>query len=103
MYRQVSVLTTLLALSATGAALLAQAPRPRPAADVKAGPWFSVPLPPKLGGVPAVLVGDRGVRPAIVPSGEAGYREMDGKLIRADLETIVGFSKESRATKEIGN
>jgi hypothetical protein len=53
--------------------------------------------------VPAVVVGDRGVRPAIVPQGENGYRELEGKAIRADLETIVGFSKESRATKEIGS
>ena len=67
------------------------------------GPWFNVPLPPKLGAVPAVVVGDRGVRPAIVPTGEASFRELEGKTIRADLETIVGFSKESRATREFGN
>src|SRR5262245_59949650 len=78
--------------------------RPREAAPTPAaGPWFGVPLPPKLGGVPAVLVGPRGVRPAIVPQGEAGYREFEGKTIRADLETIVGFAKESRTTKEIGS
>jgi hypothetical protein len=96
-----SFVVACLALSA--ATVFAQA-RPREAAaPPPPGPWFSVPLPPKLGGVPAVLVGPRGVRPAIVPQGEAGYREFDGKAIRADLETIVGFSKESRATKEIGS
>lgn len=67
------------------------------------GPWFSVPLPPKLGEVPAVLVGPRGVRPALVPADETQFTELEGKNIRADLETIVGFSKESRATREIGN
>jgi hypothetical protein len=79
-----------------------QAPRVRESTSQPA-PWFGVPLPPKLGGVPAVIVGDRGLRPAIVPQGEAGYREFDGKAIHADLETIVGFSKESRATREIGS
>ena len=66
-------------------------------------PWFGVPLPPKRGEVPAVLVGDRGTRPALVPTGEATFREFDGKGIRADLETIVGFSNESRTTKEVGS
>jgi hypothetical protein len=79
------------------------AQRGGPVPAPKPGPWFAVPLPPKLSGVPAVLVGDRGVRPAIVPAGETSYRELEGKTIRADLETIVGFSKESRATKEIGS
>lgn len=85
-----------------GATASAQAPRgaaPAPAP----GPWFGVPLPPKLGGVPAVLVGSRGVRPAIVPQGEGNSPEFIGATIRRDLETIVGFSKESRATKEIGS
>src|SRR6185295_1963876 len=82
----------------------AQQARGRGAAPAqKAGPWFSVPLPPKLSAVPAVVVGDRGARPAIVPTGEAAFRELEGKTIRGDLETIVGFAKESRATKEIGN
>jgi hypothetical protein len=47
--------------------------------------------------------GPRGVRPAIVPPGEAKFRELEGATIRGDLETIVGFSKESRASHEIGN
>ncbi len=89
-------------LTALPAAGVAQPPRSREAPSPPAGPWFSVPLPPKLGGVPAVLVGDRGTRPAIVPAGEATYRELTGANIRADLDTIVGFSKESRSTREIG-
>jgi hypothetical protein len=96
--------TVILTLCVTAVAtpVLAQpAPPTRPAAAP--APWFGVPLPPKLGGVPAVLVGPRGVRPAIVPPGEAKHRELEGATIRADLETIVGFSKESRASREIGN
>jgi len=92
----------VLFLALAGAHTLAQAPARRAPAAPPPGPWFSVPLPPKLGGVPAVVVGDRGTRPAIVPSGEAGFKEFDGQTIRADLETIVGFSKASRAEKEFG-
>jgi hypothetical protein len=99
--RRLLVITTALLVAAAGP-VFAQAP-PREAAAPPKGPWFGVPLPPKLGGVPAVLVGSRGVRPAIVPQGESGYRELEGKSIRADLETIVGFSKASRASHEIGS
>jgi Peptidase family M28 len=89
-------------LSGTASLCVAQtAPRAR-AASAPA-PWFGVPLPPKLGGVPAVLVGPRGVRPAIVPSGEPKSPELEGASIRADLDTIVSFSKESRTSHEIGN
>jgi len=91
----------LAASVATGSA---QQPAGRgAAAAAKPGPWFGVKLPPKLSAVPAVVVGDRGTRPAIVPQGEASFHEFDGATIRKDLETIVGFSKESRAAKEIGS
>jgi hypothetical protein len=64
--------------------------------------WFGVPLPMAPGHEPAVIVGDRGVRPAVVPAGEERHTELAGAAIRADVDTIVGFSKESRATREIG-
>ena len=80
MIRRLLAITTLLVLAA-GAAASAQS-RAGEEAPPK-GPWLGVPLPPKLGGVPAVLVGSRGVRPAIVPQGESGYRELEGKSIRA--------------------
>ncbi len=102
MSRRLTFFATLFALAVVAVAFAQTRPRPAGAAAPPAGPWFGVPLPPKLSGVPAVIVGDRGVRPAIVPQGEASYRELEGKTIRADLETIVGFSKESRATKEVG-
>ena len=49
------------------------------------------------------IVGDRGPAPAIVPPGEGEYLELTGAAIRADLETIVQFSRESRERREIGS
>jgi hypothetical protein len=103
MNKRLLALTGPVLLAAAVAAFAQTRPARPAAAGAAPGPWFDVPLPPKLSGVPAVIVGDRGVRPAIVPQGEAAFREFDGKSLRADLETIVGFSKESRATKEVGN
>lgn len=82
-----------LALVPAGAAV-AQAPS-------GSGPWFGLVLPPRLGEVPAVRIGPRAV-PATVPAGEEGDRELEAARIRADLETIVGFSLESRDTRELG-
>lgn len=72
-------------------------------AQTPSGPWFGLRLPPRVGQVPAVVVGDRGVRPVTVPPGEHVHRELEGAAIRADLETIVGFAKESRKTHEVGD
>jgi hypothetical protein len=38
-----------------------------------------------------------------LPAGEPPNPELTGATIRTDIETIVGFSKESRRTKEIGD
>jgi len=67
------------------------------------GPWFGVHLPPRFGAEPAVLVGSRAPRVVNMPKGEARAAEFSGAAIRKDLETIVGFSKESRAVREIGS
>lgn len=67
------------------------------------GPWFGVPLPPGVGQEPAVVVGERPPRPVSVPAGEPTAPELNGSTIRADLETIVGFSKQSRSAREIGS
>jgi len=48
-------------------------------------PWFGVPLPP------------------VVPPGEGEFRELAGAARRADLATIVQFSRESRERREIGS
>jgi hypothetical protein len=67
------------------------------------GPWFGVPLPPPVGSEPAVIVGSRAPRPVQLPADEPQSPELQGATIRSDLETIVGFSKESRATHEVGS
>ena len=68
------------------------------------GPWFGVPLPPVFEPhVAPAIIGDRGPVPAIVPPGEGEYLELTGAAIRADLETIVRFSRESRERREIGS
>ena len=68
------------------------------------GPWFGVPLPPVFQPhVAPAIIGDRGPVPAIVPPGEGEYLELRGATIRADLETIVRFSRQSRERREIGS
>ena len=65
--------------------------------------WFGVPLPPGLGDphkpvVPVASVAASGTLPrARVPSGEGVFRDLQGATIKRDVETIVGFSKQSRA------
>lgn len=61
--------------------------------------WFGLPLPPGLGDPHKPVVNVAGVTPAapIVPAGEGPDPELAGAAIRKDLETIIGFSKESRA------
>ena len=67
-------------------------------------PWFGVPLPPVFEPhVAPAIIGARGPAPALVPAGEGEYLELTGAAIRADLETIVGFSRESRERREIGS
>lgn len=92
---------TLLLLPAT-AALAQDGPERGPARRFTNGPWFGLPLPPPPGKEPAVIVGSRTPRPVTLPAGEPANPELTGASIRADLETIVGFSKESQRTKEIG-
>ena len=96
-------LSALAMLTVSSAAPAMAQPAARRRAEPVPGPWFSVPLPPDRGAVPAVVVGDRGTRPAIVPAGEAGYRELDGRAIRADVETVIAFATESRTTRGIGS
>lgn len=102
---RVLLLAALFGLMPATVSMAQTAPTTRPArtAQTAEGPWFGVRLPPKMGQVPAVVVGDRGVRPVTVPAGEQQHRELEGAAIRADLETIVGFAKESRTTREIGS
>ena len=83
--------------------LVAVAPPSRQGAADPA-PWFGLPLPPGLSPHATPLqLGSREPVPAVVPSGEETHVALDGETIRRDLETIVGFSKNSHARREIGD
>lgn len=89
-----------------GLGLLAAALASLPAgaqSPVPAEPWFGVALPPRLGGANAVIVGPRGPRPVIVPPGDPAAPEFAASTIRADLDAIVSFARDSRTSKEIGS
>jgi hypothetical protein len=73
----------------------------RPSA-ASAQAWFGVALPPGFEAHALHVIQDRPAAPAVVPAGEAGWRELAGEAIRDHLEEIVAFSVESRASKEIG-
>jgi hypothetical protein len=75
----------------------------RPTRKEAEGPWFGLTLPPPFGKTPDVIVGERAPRPVVLPAGDPSAPELSGAALRKDLETIVGFSKESRATKELGS
>lgn len=82
----------------------AQSDEQEPAAKVtRPGPWFSVPLPALTHGAPAVILGQRGARPVVVPPGEPAYPELSGPSLRQSLEAIVAIAHESRDRKEIGS
>jgi hypothetical protein len=83
------------------APLIVSAQTPNEPSRTAAGPWFGVALPPKMGAEPAVLVGERAPRP--VQFAEASPAELQGARIRKDVDTIVGFSKKSRESREIGS
>ncbi len=83
-------------LCATG---FVQARRPAPETD---GPWFGLPLPPRMSAEAAVRVGERAPRPVVMPAGEAASPELLGTSLKADVDTIVNFAKQSRATREMG-
>src|SRR5687767_5459691 len=68
------------------------------AQPVKSAAWFGLSLPPD-DAVVAVKVGARPPRPAEPPA----TGELNGAAIKRDVETIVGFARESRASKEVGN
>jgi hypothetical protein len=93
--------------SLTGAALLAlmtlTSANATAQAPAKHSAWFGLPLPPSPGQEPAVIVGDRAPRPVTLPAGDKPAPELAGAAIKADLETIVGFSKESRKNREVGS
>ena len=71
--------------------------------NLKSPAWFGVMLPPRAEAAPAVKVGPRTPRP-VAPAPEAkGSPELNGAAIKADVDTIVGFARTSRASKEVGS
>jgi hypothetical protein len=87
---------TLVLISSHG---LAQV---RPAAPKADGPWFGLPLPPRMSAEAAVKVGERPARPVALPAGEKATPELNGATLKADVDTIVGFAKQSKSSKEMG-
>ena len=88
---------TLVAAIVLSASLAPAQPNQR--AALAATAWFGLPLPQSPGTAPAVKVGARPPRPAE----PAGAGELNGAAIKRDVETIVGFARESRTSKEIGS
>lgn len=86
-------LTLLLVPTGAGA-------QTKPAA---AAAWFGLTLPSAAGTGPAVQVGARPPRPVTLPAGEAPAAEFSAATMKADVQTIVQFARESLATKEVGS
>ena len=66
-------------------------------------PWLGLELPPAFDASALHVLETRPAAPPVVPTGEEVFRSLAGASIRADLETIVGFSRRSRRDREIGD
>jgi hypothetical protein len=71
-------------------------------------PWFAVQLPPRFGTESAVTIGSRAAREvnfsaAAEKAAAAQHPHFQGAAIKNDVETIVGFSKASRESREFGS
>lgn len=98
-----ALMVCLLAALTVPALTYAQDDGPASRASRRAdGPWFGVPLPPGPDPGPAVVIGSRTPRP-VTFARDASSRELTAESLGADLTTIVGFSKASRARREIGS
>lgn len=101
--RVLGALALALTLSWAGPAL-AQDDLAGPAKAInRNAPWFGLQTPPAPGAEPAVVVGTRRPRPVRVSPGAPQGPEFNQASLTSDLESIVSFSKQSRATKEIGS
>ena len=66
-------------------------------------PWFGIALPPTFEAHSApAIIGERGPAPAVVPSSEERFTELNGERISLDLRSIVNFSIVSRRQQELG-
>ena len=82
-------------------ASLASAQTNRPAPTGRTA-WFGLTLPQPPAAAPAVKVGTRPPRPAAATATPDG-NELRGDAIKRDVETIVGFARDSQHSKEIGS
>ncbi len=98
------IVAALIALTAIAPGLVIAQQAARPAA-ARSTAWFGVTLPPpfQFDKAPVIFGTDYGPRPVTVPSGEERFAALKGDAIRKDLETIVGFAKWSRESKEVGS
>ena len=93
--------TRVVALFVSGLCALASSSAGQPAEDA---PWFGVAMPPAFEPhVPPVIVGERGVAPAVVPPGEDAFTALTGGALQVHLASIVQFSRTSREKREIGS
>jgi hypothetical protein len=92
---------TLLTALFTSLATLGSAQAPPPPA-AKAGPWFGLTLPGSISGAPAVTVGGRPPRPVALPPGETTAPEFNAATLKADVQAIVQFARDSRERREVG-
>jgi len=93
--------TRVVALLVSGLCALASSSAGQPAEDA---PWFGVAMPPAFEPhVPPVIVGERGVAPAVVPPGEDAFTALTGGALQVHLASIVQFSRTSREKREIGS
>jgi hypothetical protein len=84
---------------AVGLLILLASAAAEPAQPRAAAPWFGLPLPAGIGDPHRPVVDVRAAIPPSprVPAGEERHVDLQGARIRRDLDTIVGFSRESRA------
>src|SRR4051812_12479718 len=98
-----TLVCTALVAACSSNAVAQDEPGGAPRAQKRDGPWFGLTLPPAVGEAPEVVAGRRRPRPVRVPAVAPDGNEFASAVLRADLTTIVGFSKESRSSKEIGS
>jgi hypothetical protein len=87
----------LVALVLVGLPAAAQPNRP---AAIGPAPWFGLALPKGPETSPAVKVGPRAARPALVAPVAP---EFSGEAIKKDVQTIVSFAAAARTSREIGS
>ncbi|MFA5908816.1 MAG: M28 family peptidase [Vicinamibacterales bacterium] len=94
---RISVVVVMVAIACATVGRAQERPAPKP------GPWFGLTLPAATANGAAVRVGTRPPRPVALPAGESRAAEFDGDSLMADVATIVGFSNQSRAEREVGS